>query len=65
MLTYDSQLLGNFKGLKQGLSKDSALQAAQISYLKTAAPELTHPMYWANLVLVGNNGVIMKQEDSK
>ena len=41
-----------FKNLKNGSSKDVALQQAKLNFLQTS--EKSHPLYWAGLVAVGN-----------
>jgi len=43
---------GFFTNLKNGLSKDVALQQAKLNFLETS--EKSHPLYWAGLVAVGN-----------
>ncbi|MEN0048255.1 MAG: CHAT domain-containing tetratricopeptide repeat protein [Bacteroidota bacterium] len=44
-----------YQYLKQGLSKDVALQKAKLDYLNhpNTSPEYAHPSYWAHLVVVG------------
>ncbi|MEL6941924.1 MAG: CHAT domain-containing protein, partial [Bacteroidota bacterium] len=44
-----------YQYLKQGLSKDTALQRAKLDYLNNpnTSPEYAHPSYWAHLVVVG------------
>jgi len=41
-----------FINLKDGLTKDVALQKAKLNFLETS--EKAHPVYWAGLVAVGN-----------
>jgi len=41
-----------FTNLKDGQSKDVALQHAKLDFLQTS--EKSHPLYWAGLVAVGN-----------
>lgn len=45
-----------YQYLKQGLSKDIALQKAKLDYLNSpnTSPEYAHPSYWAHLVVVGD-----------
>jgi len=43
---------GFFANLKDGLTKDVALQKAKLDFLQTS--EKSHPLYWAGLVAVGN-----------
>ncbi len=43
---------GFFKNLKEGATKDVALQQAKLHFLETS--EKSHPLYWAGLVAVGN-----------
>jgi len=40
--------------LKEGLSKSQALRQAKLAYIDQAAPRLSHPKYWANVVLIGD-----------
>ncbi|NND63914.1 MAG: CHAT domain-containing protein [Flavobacteriaceae bacterium] len=40
--------------LKEGQTKDVALQNAKINYLNTATPEKLHPFYWSSFRLTGN-----------
>jgi len=48
-----AKVLDNFFiNLKNGLTKDVALQQAKLNYLETS--EKAHPVYWAGLVAVGN-----------
>jgi len=43
---------GFFNNLKNGLTKDVALQQAKLNFLTSS--EKSHPLYWAGLVAVGN-----------
>lgn len=40
--------------LNEGMTKDDALREAKIAYLAQAAPNRRFPIYWANLVLIGD-----------
>ncbi|WP_282040777.1 CHAT domain-containing protein [Winogradskyella flava] len=44
--------------LKDGLSKDKALQKAKLDYLSTAEGRTLSPQYWAGLVLIGDTSPI-------
>lgn len=44
--------------LKQGLSKDKALQKAKLDYLATREGRTIAPQYWAGLVLMGDTSPI-------
>lgn len=43
-----------YKGLSEGRSKDAALRAAKLEYLKTADAERANPFYWAGFVSIGD-----------
>ncbi len=45
-----------YQGLKAGLSKDQALQAAKLAYLEESRD--VHPHYWAAFVLVGDDAPV-------
>lgn len=47
-----------YENLKQGMSKDKALQQAKLLYLKTAEGRVANPEYWAGLVLIGDTSPI-------
>jgi CHAT domain-containing protein len=51
-----SQLMVDFyKGLKEGKSKDAALQAAKLAFLEKADAKITaHPFFWAGFVILGD-----------
>lgn len=57
-------LLAFYKYLKQGLSKDQALQQAKLDYVNNAMPTFAQPSYWANLVLIGDASQIFVPEDA-
>jgi len=42
-----------YKHLKEGDSKDLALQKAKLNYLRTGQPSQKMPYFWTNLVLIG------------
>jgi len=44
--------------IKDGWSKDKALQQAKLDYLETAQGRTAHPQYWAGLVLIGDTAPI-------
>jgi len=44
-----------YKNLKSGLSKSHALKKAREAYLKKSDMRLSHPFYWAPLVIYGDN----------
>jgi tetratricopeptide (TPR) repeat protein len=43
-----------YHNLKNGMSKDEALQKAKMSYLESADPLTAHPYFWAGTMIVGN-----------
>lgn len=45
-----------YSNLSTGMYKDEALRAAKLAYLEKASPNRKSPRYWANLVLIGENG---------
>jgi len=49
-----------FKHLKKGKAKDEALRQAKLDYLQNPETDitLTHPIYWAGLVQIGNTSPI-------
>lgn len=47
-----------YKGLKEGLPKNVALQQAKQDFLKTTTSIKTHPKYWAGLEVVGGQSPI-------
>ncbi len=50
-----SQLTQLFlENIKEGKTKDIALQHAKLEYLKIAKPEALHPFYWSSFKLTGN-----------
>lgn len=53
-------MLGLYPLLQAGQPKVVALQQTQLQFLGQCMPDLTHPYYWANYVLIGNGEVIRK-----
>ncbi|MBK7410835.1 MAG: CHAT domain-containing protein [Saprospirales bacterium] len=43
-----------FQDLKEGQGKATALQEASLHFLKTANERYTHPFYWGNMLLIGD-----------
>jgi CHAT domain-containing protein len=43
-----------YRNLKQGKTKDRALQEAKIMYLKEADPLTSHPHFWLGMIVIGN-----------
>jgi CHAT domain-containing protein len=43
-----------YANLKQGKTKDRALQEAKIAYLKKADPLSSHPHFWQGMIMIGN-----------
>jgi len=46
------------KNIKKGSLKDVALQQAKLDYLNNTSAILSHPNYWAGLVLTGNTNAM-------
>jgi len=44
-----------FRGLKKGHGKAEALQESSLYFLENADERYTHPFYWGNLMLIGDN----------
>lgn len=56
-------LIPFMKNLKEGLPKSEALQKARMEFLTNTRNErMTHPHYWANLVLIGNDTPLNEQQ---
>ncbi|MEN0003884.1 MAG: CHAT domain-containing tetratricopeptide repeat protein [Bacteroidota bacterium] len=49
--------------LKEGDTKELALQQSKLQYLEEVSPAFAHPYYWANLVLIGNTDAL--EENAK
>lgn len=48
-------MIGFYKNLKQGMTKDTALRKAQLEYLTTTSdPLYQHPYFWGSFVAMGN-----------
>jgi CHAT domain-containing protein len=61
-----SEIITRFYGyLADGMPKHLALRQAKLDHLESAIGELTHPYYWAGLVLVGDVEPIERPDDSK
>ncbi|MFA8433924.1 MAG: CHAT domain-containing protein [Marinifilaceae bacterium] len=52
LMTYFYQFLG------EGMSKDAALRAAKMEYLKNADPLKAHPYFWSGYVTLGDTSVM-------
>ena len=52
-----------FKGVKNELPLDEALQNSKLNYLKNTDPFYAHPYYWANFVLIGNTDPIIENSN--
>ncbi|MEO0469733.1 MAG: CHAT domain-containing protein [Bacteroidota bacterium] len=50
-----------FTNLWAGKTKTVALQIARIDFLQSAPPDMVHPYYWANHILIGNQSPISLQ----
>ncbi len=44
--------------LKEGVTKDEALQKAKLDYISTAKGRTIYPQYWAGLVLIGDTAPV-------
>lgn len=44
-----------YKNIKRGMSKSEALKKARIDFLEEADMRLSHPFYWSNLVIYGDD----------
>jgi len=51
--------------LKEGKSKDIALQEAKLQFLNTATPETLHPFYWSSFRLTGNTESLVRNSKLK
>ncbi|RYY52530.1 MAG: CHAT domain-containing protein, partial [Chitinophagaceae bacterium] len=47
-----------YKNLREGMTKDVALQQAKLSYLSTAKGRTLNPQYWAGLVIMGDTSAV-------
>jgi len=50
--------------LKEGFSKNKALQQAKLDYLKSAKGKFNNPFYWAPFILIGNPEAIEFERQS-
>lgn len=48
-------MVSYYQFLKKGFTKSSALQKAQLSYLDQQKSHITHPVYWASFIQVGQD----------
>lgn len=53
-----------YSNLKNGMSKDKALQQAKLQRLSTLEPNQTHPFYWGGFYLVGDTTPLDFEESS-
>jgi len=54
-----AELTQNFlQHLKDGKTKDIALQEAKLQFLNSATPDKLHPFYWSSFKLTGNTEVL-------
>ena len=47
-----------YQGLDRGLTKSAALRQAKLTYLRNNEQRLSHPSYWASLIVIGDNSAI-------
>ena len=50
--------MGILSHLADGVDRAAALRGAKLNYLSGASVELSHPFYWAALVLQGKDGAV-------
>ncbi len=48
-----------YKGLNRGLKKSTALRNAKLNYIKTHQGSELSPFYWAGLILIGDDSMIV------
>jgi len=53
-------IVGFYKNLKNGNTKDEALKQAKLDYLKNT--DDAHPYYWASLVAIGNTKPLLQKQ---
>jgi len=60
-----TSIMKNFyESLSDGLSKDEALRAAQVKFLKqNSDPIYAHPYYWAGFVVIGDTNPLERRSD--
>ena len=57
-----ADLTQNFlQNLKDGKTKDIALQEAKLDFLNSATPDKLHPFFWSSFKLTGNTEVLIKE----
>ncbi|MEM7085508.1 MAG: CHAT domain-containing tetratricopeptide repeat protein [Bacteroidota bacterium] len=57
-----AELTQNFlQHLKEGKTKDIALQEAKLEFLNSATPDKLHPFYWSSFKLTGNTEVLARE----
>jgi hypothetical protein len=54
-----------FDNIKQGLSKDQAMQSAKLTFIKSNSQKFAHPFYWASFVAIGNMNSLDLQRPSQ
>lgn len=60
-----SLMIEFYRQLNNGLSKDEALQSAQLNYLsKLSSAQAAHPFYWAAFVQTGNSDALIQSRFS-
>lgn len=59
-----AELTQNFlQHLKDGETKDIALQKAKLEFLNSVAPDKLHPFYWSSFKLTGNTDVLAEENN--
>lgn len=54
-----SRLMPRFyEGLKEGMTKSTALRKAKLAYLDEADPAMSSPYFWAGFVLIGDDSAL-------
>ncbi len=53
-----------YQNLSEGVTKNEALRQAKIDYLKNADPLTAHPLFWANLITVGDMQPLQNKHQS-
>jgi hypothetical protein len=54
-----------YENLNDGLSKDEALQAAQVKFLnENSDPLYRHPYYWAGFVVIGDTSPLLSKPNT-
>ena len=53
-------MIGFYRNIKNGFSKDEALRRAKISYISQADPLKAHPHYWLGYVSIGKQTPLFK-----